>query len=98
MWQRIRRLHSQGSHQSTADSVLEGQVIRRVGGIRDMKVNVRVIAAWNGIWKKAVRDRELGQDFYYRLAIIAIFIPPLRDPKRRRYASRSVSEYSTVND
>lgn len=61
--------------------VLEDQVIRRVGGIRDMQVNVRVIAASNRDLEKAVRESEFRQDLYYRLAIIAIFIPPLRDRK-----------------
>jgi two-component system response regulator AtoC len=61
--------------------VLEDQVIRRVGGIRDMQVNVRVIAASNRDLEKAVREAEFRQDLYYRLAIIAIFIPPLRDRK-----------------
>src|SRR5579862_7056434 len=61
--------------------VLEDQVIRRVGGIRDMQVNVRVIAASNRDLERAVREGEFRQDLYYRLAIIAIFIPPLRDRK-----------------
>jgi len=61
--------------------VLEDQVIRRVGGVRDMQVDVRVIAASNRDLEKAVRESEFRQDLYYRLAIIAIFIPPLRDRK-----------------
>jgi two-component system response regulator AtoC len=61
--------------------VLEDQVIRRVGGIRDMQVNVRVIAASNRDLEKAVREGEFRQDLYYRLAIIAIFIAPLRERK-----------------
>jgi two-component system response regulator AtoC len=61
--------------------VLEDQVIRRVGGIKDMQVDVRVIAASNRDLEKAVRDGHFRQDLYYRLAIIAIFIPPLRDRK-----------------
>jgi DNA-binding NtrC family response regulator len=61
--------------------VLEDQVIRRVGGVRDMQVNVRVMAASNRDLEKAVRDGQFRQDLYYRLAIIAIFIPPLRDRK-----------------
>jgi two-component system response regulator AtoC len=59
--------------------VLEDQVIRRVGGIKDMQVDVRVIAASNRDLEKAVREKQFRQDLYYRLAIIAIFIPPLRD-------------------
>jgi transcriptional regulator with PAS, ATPase and Fis domain len=61
--------------------VLEDQVIRRVGGVRDMQVDVRVIAASNRDLEKAVRESQFRQDLYYRLAIIAIFIPPLRDRK-----------------
>jgi len=61
--------------------VLEDQVIRRVGGIRDMQVDVRVIAASNRDLEKAVREGHFRQDLYYRLAIIAIFIPPLRERK-----------------
>jgi two-component system, NtrC family, response regulator AtoC len=61
--------------------VLEDQVIRRVGGIRDIQVDVRVIAASNRDLEKAVREGQFRQDLYYRLAIIAIFIPPLRERK-----------------
>src|SRR5437868_3815741 len=59
--------------------VLEDQMIRRVGGVRDMQVDVRVIAASNRDLEKAVREGHFRQDLYYRLAIIAIFIPPLRE-------------------
>jgi DNA-binding NtrC family response regulator len=61
--------------------VLEDQVIRRVGGIRDIQVDVRVIAASNRDLEKAVREGHFRHDLYYRLAVIAIFIPPLRDRK-----------------
>jgi len=61
--------------------VLEDQVIRRIGGVRDMQVNVRVIAASNRDLEKEVREGNFRQDLYYRLAIIAIFIPPLREHK-----------------
>src|SRR4051812_36907569 len=59
--------------------VLEDQVIRRIGGVRDMQVDVRVIAASNRDLEKAVREGQFRQDLYYRLAIIAFFIPPLRE-------------------
>jgi len=61
--------------------VLEYQVIRRIGSVRDMQVDVRVIAASNRDLEKAVREGQFRQDLYYRLAIIAIFIPPLRERK-----------------
>jgi len=52
-----------------------------VGGVRDLQVDVRVIGASNRDLEKAVRENEFRQDLYYRLATIAIFIPPLRDRK-----------------
>src|SRR6201997_477411 len=61
--------------------VLEDQVIRRVGGVRDMQVDVRVIAASNRDLEKAVQEGQFRQDLYYRLAIISIFLPPLRERK-----------------
>jgi two-component system response regulator AtoC len=59
--------------------VLEDQVIRRVGGVRDMQVDVRVIAASNRDLEKAAREETFRQDLYYRLAVIAIYIPALRE-------------------
>jgi DNA-binding NtrC family response regulator len=59
--------------------VLEDQLIRRVGGVRDMQVDVRVIAASNRDLERAVREGHFRQDLYYRLAIISIYIPPLRE-------------------
>ncbi len=61
--------------------VLEDQVIRRVGGVRDMQVDVRVIAASNRDLERAVRENTFRQDLYYRLAIISVFLPPLRERK-----------------
>jgi len=61
--------------------VLEDQMIRRVGGVRDIQVNVRVIAASNRDLERAVREGHFRQDLYYRLAIISVFIPPLRERK-----------------
>jgi DNA-binding NtrC family response regulator len=61
--------------------VLEDQVIRRVGGTRDMQVNVRVIAASNRDLERAVREGHFRQDLWYRLAIISIYLPPLRERK-----------------
>ncbi len=59
--------------------VLEEQVIRRVGGVKDQEVDVRVIAASNRDLERAVREGQFRQDLYYRLAIISLFLPPLRD-------------------
>ncbi|MFB3815266.1 MAG: sigma-54-dependent transcriptional regulator [Terriglobales bacterium] len=59
--------------------VLEDQVIRRVGGTRDMQTNVRVIAASNRDLERAVREGHFRPDLWYRLAIISIYLPPLRE-------------------
>src|SRR5208283_187772 len=61
--------------------VLEDQVIRRIGGVRDIQVEVRVIAASNRDLEREVREGRFRQDLYYRLAIISIFLPPLRERK-----------------
>jgi DNA-binding NtrC family response regulator len=61
--------------------VMEDQIIRRVGGVRDIQVDVRAIAASNRDLERAVRESHFRQDLYYRLAIISIFIPPLRERK-----------------
>ncbi len=61
--------------------VLEDQVIRRVGGVRDIQVDVRVTAASNRDLERAVSEGHFRQDLYYRIAIISIFVPPLRERK-----------------
>jgi len=61
--------------------VLEDQVVRRVGGVRDVQVGVRVIAASNRDLEREVREGRFRQDLYYRLAIISIFLPSLRERK-----------------
>jgi len=61
--------------------VLEEQIIRRIGSERDIQVDVRVIAASNRDLERAVREGHFRQDLYYRLAIIEVLIPPLRDRK-----------------
>jgi DNA-binding NtrC family response regulator len=61
--------------------VLEDQTIRRIGGVKDIGVDVRVIAASNRDLEQGVRDGTFRQDLFYRLSVIPIFIPPLRHRK-----------------
>jgi len=53
--------------------------IRRVGDTRDVKVDVRLVAASNRDLSKAVADGVLREDLYYRLNVIPIHMPPLRE-------------------
>ena len=59
--------------------VLEIQEFNRLGGERNIKVNVRIIAATNVNLATSVRQKKFRQDLYYRLNLFRIHIPPLRD-------------------
>lgn len=59
--------------------VIEERTFKRVGGLKDISVNVRVIAATNKNLENAVKDGSFRADLYYRLKVIPIFIPPLRE-------------------
>jgi len=56
----------------------EGEV-RPVGGNRSIKINARVVAATNKSLKDAISRKTFREDLYYRLAVMPIFVPPLRD-------------------
>jgi two-component system, NtrC family, response regulator AtoC len=59
--------------------VLEQRRFRRVGGIQDIQVDVRVIAATNRDLSARMRDGRFRDDLFYRLAVLEIRIPPLRE-------------------
>lgn len=61
--------------------VLETGTFRRLGGTKDIKVNVRIIAATNRNLKKMVEEGSFRLDLFYRLNVITIEIPPLRERK-----------------
>ncbi len=59
--------------------VLEQKVITRVGGSQIIPINVRVLAATNANLADMVREKKFRQDLYYRLSVVTLDIPPLRE-------------------
>jgi DNA-binding NtrC family response regulator len=65
--------------QSRLLRVLETKQLNRVGGTVDLPVDVRVIASTNQAPAKAYEEGRLREDIYYRLAVVSIELPPLRE-------------------
>jgi len=59
--------------------VLEEQSFRRLGGKKEISVDVRIIAATNRDLNQALEEKSLREDFYYRLCVVEVEPPPLRD-------------------
>jgi len=59
--------------------VIETKTLRRVGGTTDIKVDVRFIAATNRNLRTAVQEGTFRKDLYYRLQVVVIDLPPLRE-------------------
>ena len=59
--------------------VLEERSFRRLGGKKEVEVDVRVVAATNRNLKQAVAENQLREDLYYRLCVVEIDLPPLRE-------------------
>src|ERR1700712_1185938 len=58
---------------------LETRMVRRLGGRKEIQVDIRIVAATNKDLQKAIADGELREDLYYRLAVVEIDLPPLRE-------------------
>ncbi len=65
--------------QSKLLRVLQERELERVGGNRTIRVNVRVVATTNRDLAQSVEKGEFRQDLYFRLNVVPIFVPPLRD-------------------
>src|SRR5215831_4295856 len=58
---------------------LESRQVRRLGGKKEITVDIRIVAATNKDLQKAIAETELREDLYYRLAVVEIVLPPLRE-------------------
>ena len=62
--------------------VIEESKVRRLGGSNDLPISVRVLAATNRSPDKAIQNKHLREDLYYRLNVFQIALPPLRERKQ----------------
>jgi len=65
--------------QSKLLTILEDKCVRRIGGGRNIPVDVRIVATTNQDLAQAIREKRFRQDLYYRLAVVTIQVPPLRE-------------------
>jgi DNA-binding NtrC family response regulator len=80
--------------------VLESRTFFRVGGTQPIKVDVRVVAATNRALREAVSLGEFRDDLYYRLNVLNIYLPPLRERRGDipLLVRRFIREFSKTHD
>ncbi len=60
---------------------IQEQEFERIGGVKPIKVDVRIISTTNREIKQAIHEKQLREDLYYRLNVVPIHLPPLRERK-----------------
>jgi DNA-binding NtrC family response regulator len=80
--------------------VLESRTFFRVGGVQPIKVDVRVIAATNKPLRESVARGEFREDLFYRLSVLNIYLPPLRERRDDvpLLVRRFIREFATTHD
>jgi DNA-binding NtrC family response regulator len=78
---------------------LETRMVRRLGGTKEIQVDIRIVAATNKDLQKAIAEGELREDLYYRLAVVQIDLPPLRERSQdvQLLANEFLSRYASQN-
>ncbi|HWX55167.1 MAG TPA: sigma-54 dependent transcriptional regulator [Verrucomicrobiae bacterium] len=78
--------------------VLQERSLRPVGGTQETLVDVRVIAATNKDLKQMVADKTFREDLYYRVSVIPVYVPPLRERREdiALLASHFLKKYATA--
>src|SRR5690606_17560579 len=79
---------------------LEQRSFRRLGGKKEISVDIRVVAATNKNINKAIDNGDLRDDLYHRLAVIPVFLPPLRERRGdvRILAEHFLRRFAEEND
>ncbi|MBA4372423.1 MAG: DNA-binding response regulator [Thermodesulfovibrio sp.] len=67
------------STQAKLLKVIENKTFKRIGGIKDISVDLRIIAATNKVLSEEVKKGNFREDLYYRLKVIPVVLPPLRE-------------------
>ena len=62
--------------------VLQEMEVVRIGGTKPIKIDVRVLAATNRDLEEMIKNKQFREDLYYRLNVVPLFIPPLRERKQ----------------
>ena len=89
-------------HQAQILRVIEQKTFRRVGGNKDTKVDVRIITATNKNLIEQIKEGKFREDLYYRLNVVPIHLPPLRErkediiPLAHYFINKLSKDFSTV--